>query len=590
MKQFATLLMACFALQLATAQYVIVNSPSSIAGVKGFNTGAGSVDLTTNVWTGDCVLVSDGSATPTIGCATLTNAAAVAGKFAVIDRGTCSFSQKVANAQAAGATAAVIFNNTAGAGTIVMGVTAGFPTVTIPVVMLSYEDGLEIKAAMAAGTVNMTIGAVKFPNDLHIDKKTLLNPPYGTVPSSQAAGLTFAPGAAVKNNGLNDSHNVDVNGVIKFTPAAGGAASIVYNKTGSVGLLPVDSTELVTLPEFTVTGTPGKYAMTYNITSDSIDNVDTDNDFASELTISDNVYSHARWDAANKRPYQTNAYRPATSTIMEFINGYEFPAGKGLSIDSLKFYISTQATDLTVLQQGTLNVFVYEWHDDDADGFLADGELTAKSIEEVSFSTPGQKSAWVTAPVNDINNTNGASGLNISDDGAAYFVGVRYEGDTIVFIGFDEGFDYTANIELTPDPVSEIHYGYLGTTVWNNLEPSIGDLFTFTGLRAAVSYGVYVNPSASNAVADVPGEVSISLLPNPVSDELVADVRLLESTESIQYTIRDAAGRLISRSETDVYGDHDKVSFNVSKLAAGQYFLQVKSAKGQKTTAFTVQH
>jgi hypothetical protein len=44
-------------------------------------------------------------AVPNDGCAAITNASAVAGKVALIDRGTCDFATKSLNAQAAGAKA-----------------------------------------------------------------------------------------------------------------------------------------------------------------------------------------------------------------------------------------------------------------------------------------------------------------------------------------------------------------------------------------------------------------------------------------------------------------------------------------------------
>ena len=55
---------------------------------------------------------ADGSGPLTTdGCSPLTNAAAVAGNIALIDRGTCGFIVKVKNAQNAGAIAVIIANN-----------------------------------------------------------------------------------------------------------------------------------------------------------------------------------------------------------------------------------------------------------------------------------------------------------------------------------------------------------------------------------------------------------------------------------------------------------------------------------------------
>lgn len=60
---------------------------------------------------GQAVVVDDGSFTsPTLGCDPLVNADEVNGKIAIIDRGTCFFSDKATNAQNAGAIAVLICN------------------------------------------------------------------------------------------------------------------------------------------------------------------------------------------------------------------------------------------------------------------------------------------------------------------------------------------------------------------------------------------------------------------------------------------------------------------------------------------------
>jgi subtilisin family serine protease len=70
-----------------------------------------------------------------------------AGKLALINRGTCSFSQKIANAKTAGAIAVVIINNVAG-DPIPMARTAGFDD-DIPAVMISQNDGAALRSSGA---------------------------------------------------------------------------------------------------------------------------------------------------------------------------------------------------------------------------------------------------------------------------------------------------------------------------------------------------------------------------------------------------------------------------------------------------------
>jgi minor extracellular serine protease Vpr len=87
------------------------------------------------------------------GCASV--AAGASGNLAIINRGTCTFSQKVANAKSAGAVGVLMINNVAG-DPIAMARTSGFDD-DIPAVMISLNDGATLRAsgsttASATGT------------------------------------------------------------------------------------------------------------------------------------------------------------------------------------------------------------------------------------------------------------------------------------------------------------------------------------------------------------------------------------------------------------------------------------------------------
>jgi PA domain len=130
---------------------VTIDPPSSAAGTYQASGAAFGPTLTEAGVPGDVVLVNDGSALPTQGCSPLVGFPA--GAIALVDRGTCSFVQKVSNAQAAGAVAVIVVNNVAGA-PITMG--GSDPTITIPSVMVSLDDGNVIKAGLpATGRVSM---------------------------------------------------------------------------------------------------------------------------------------------------------------------------------------------------------------------------------------------------------------------------------------------------------------------------------------------------------------------------------------------------------------------------------------------------
>jgi hypothetical protein len=100
---------------------------------------------------GDCRAGSVDAAgpTPTDGCSPYTNTAAVAGKIALVDRGTCTFTVKAQNAQAAGALALIMADTAPGRPPGTLG--GADPTIVIPMVRVTQVDGAAIRAQLAAG-------------------------------------------------------------------------------------------------------------------------------------------------------------------------------------------------------------------------------------------------------------------------------------------------------------------------------------------------------------------------------------------------------------------------------------------------------
>ena len=120
-----------------------VAAPASVAGLKTAIEGAGPVQLEDIPGiSGDLVVTA-----PADGCAALTNAADVAGQIASVIRGGCAFDDKYANAEAAGATAIVVYNDGAAADRFNPFIMGGIDASrTIPGVMISHHDGAELAA------------------------------------------------------------------------------------------------------------------------------------------------------------------------------------------------------------------------------------------------------------------------------------------------------------------------------------------------------------------------------------------------------------------------------------------------------------
>jgi len=136
-----------------------VNSPSPATyAAMGADYGA---TLTTAGLTGNVVV-----AVPGDGCTAITSP--LAGAIALIDRGACEFSTKSLNAQKAGAVAAVIANNNAGAiFTLAAGTDA--KRVRIPSVMISQADGAALKALAAPNATLSKLAVQPIQLDASLD-------------------------------------------------------------------------------------------------------------------------------------------------------------------------------------------------------------------------------------------------------------------------------------------------------------------------------------------------------------------------------------------------------------------------------------
>jgi hypothetical protein len=139
-----------------SASNVVVNSPSGVAGsYPSYPTTAfgGTIDFSINA---GLILVNDGSATPSLGCSSIINSSELDGKIALIRRGSCNFTQKIQNAQDAGAVAVIVMNNVEGT-PIPMGGTDTAGTIIIPSLMISKTDGDLLEASIAVNEINVTL-------------------------------------------------------------------------------------------------------------------------------------------------------------------------------------------------------------------------------------------------------------------------------------------------------------------------------------------------------------------------------------------------------------------------------------------------
>jgi len=133
-----------------------ITAPAQLAGSYPIGPASFGPALTTTGVSADVAVATDtGGSSPTDACEPVPGGA-VTGRVALVDRGTCGFTQKVSNVQAAGAVAVLVVDNVGGSPPGALG--GSDPTINIPSGRITLEDGASIKTQLAAGaTVHVTL-------------------------------------------------------------------------------------------------------------------------------------------------------------------------------------------------------------------------------------------------------------------------------------------------------------------------------------------------------------------------------------------------------------------------------------------------
>ncbi|HEX6128454.1 MAG TPA: M36 family metallopeptidase [Candidatus Limnocylindria bacterium] len=169
-------------------------NPLEVVGVGTFSgpmAGFGASLATTGPISGTLVVVDDGVGVTSDGCEPFDLPGDPGTTIPLIDRGACNFTVKVKNAQVAGALTAIVANNAPGAP---FGMGGADPTITIPSIMISLDDGNALKEPG-----NLPAAATLSPNpDLQPDRDSDLD--SGVIVHEYGHGvsnrLTGGPGNA----------------------------------------------------------------------------------------------------------------------------------------------------------------------------------------------------------------------------------------------------------------------------------------------------------------------------------------------------------------------------------------------------------
>jgi extracellular elastinolytic metalloproteinase len=221
---------------------ITVAPPSPIAGTYfGPMAGFGESLVTTGPITGTAVLANDGVGVTSDGCEPF---AVPAGGIPLVDRGNCNFTVKVKNAQNAGAATAIVINNVAGPPT---GMGGADPTITIPSVMISLDDGNLFKANLPL-TLTLADGTGGAPDrDSDLDSGVIAHE-YGHGISNRLTGgpatVSCLNNAEQMGEGWSDwfALNLTTHPADRPTTARGVGSYVIFEPPDGAGIRPTPYT------------------------------------------------------------------------------------------------------------------------------------------------------------------------------------------------------------------------------------------------------------------------------------------------------------------------------------------------------------
>ncbi|MGV9011176.1 MAG: PA domain-containing protein [Flavobacteriales bacterium] len=307
-------------------------------------------------------------------CLPLTNAADIAGKIAIVYRGTCEFGLKALNAQNAGAVAVVIVNNQGAP--VPMGAGVNGALVTIPTVMISTDGGASIHDAVMAGTVEMYIGTVQglYANNLAISKTDVFLPSASAIPSpllTDPNDFNVMMGSWIHNFGSANQAAVTLNASVMHN------GSSVYDQTSPSVAIPSGDSVFITLPVFDQNAYSGRYDISYTTEFGITDEFPSDNTYTTSFQA-DSLLALGPIDPSTNLPYYDEFIRsstppPAYFSCMQFIN----PHASKLIADGIYAAASVATTgNITGVQ---LNAHIFEW----GDAVTGESDATFTNVSEI---------------------------------------------------------------------------------------------------------------------------------------------------------------------------------------------------------------
>jgi len=420
------------------------------------------------------------------------------------------------------------------------------------------------------------------PHDLRVNTNWFATAFNSKVPASQVENFGFM--ADVENVGSTDQTNASLN------------MKIVDNDNPSVNLYDLSINfdtifvgELIENQLFPDQGflpdpEPAVYTATYTVDADSMDANVSDNQITFGFEVTDFVFgkdsglANATGGAPNPDAWDLN--EPYS---WAYGNHYYVPNGDGMYATQASFALAN-ANDPGIPGK-QINIRLYKWISDTSNPEFMDPD-EREWIGSAIYTIGGNESPsdLITVPIYTPINNNAIE----LEDGAAYVLMLEYAATDQNIIAFmiTQDTDYAPAIYRSLELGTPRYAGMIGIG-----EPLSSEPYSTFGFGRDIvpvaQLHISENPFTSTFDDALDPDNKVLVYPNPADDFIQVDIDLVELHKTIDIEIMDPTGKVIT---TKTYNDFQKgqLQLNVKALAAGSYFLNVRSEKGQRTVGVNV--
>lgn len=482
-------------------------------------------------------------------------------KIALIYRGECTFFEKIYSAQQHGAKAVVIVNNIDEPLFFMTGGATDY-LVNIPAVLISKEDGEELRLAMEVEEVSVMLSNMQnyFNYNLSIDKEYALMPFEYATPISTIDELhpyTLPLGAFIFNRGSNDINYANLTATITL------GDSVIYEASYIRSVLSED-TLFFELPDFTCGNLKiGTYKLIYHSSIEENEDQDPFSDtIVFHFQITENTFSLVPLNN-NKEPISNHYTTTSSQDLVAIKQCVKFENENASKIAAEGIYFSVQ-NEYENLNNQEILISCYAWNNVfNQDAPLLNSNFTNLTLLDETY-------------------------LYIEDDGLQKDIYTSFND----FILLENNKKYLFCVSPTSNPDILIGYNNELDYSLNNFayNESIHPVEIKTGMNQQKNwyngFSSGVTPSIALKTIDIAKleiientSLKVNVYPNPVIDQLTVELESIEN--NAQINVIDISGKIIITEELLL--NNGVTNFNMKSLENGMYIVKIQLKNGQNS-------